>query len=224
MSMEEDPKSLPLVAIDRIKEYIISQGLLPGDRLPAERRLAEMLGVSRPVVREALSHLATLGLIEKHQGRGLFIREQNLSRLFQEMMFITSNDREKLQHLLDFRTMLEQAAILQIAGRLADEQIDALARIVKQAETAESAAEFARLDLDFHRKLVSFSPNPYLVQLADVIDNYFAAIEPDAQRTLALKENRQTTLAVHCRLVDLLQGGQRMEAFALISEHLQRKA
>src|SRR5690606_18479134 len=102
-----------------------------------------------------------------------FLREQNLSDLFREMMFISSNDTEKLQQVLEFRTILEQSALLQIIGRLTDEEIQSLRNIIKQAEAADSSKEFARLDLEFHRKLVSFCPNPYLVKLADVIDNYF---------------------------------------------------
>jgi DNA-binding FadR family transcriptional regulator len=216
--MEPQPteRKLTQITVDRIKEYIVRNKLKPGDRLPTERSLAEQLAVSRPVVREALSHLVTLGLVDKRQGQGLFIKQQNMSRLFQEMMLITHDDREKMHQLLEFRAMLEQAAILKLSGRIGEDDRNVLLDIIDQAERAESDKDFTHQDLAFHRKLVKLADNPYLLELVTVIDNYFALIED----TSLTAEAKRTTLDVHRRLVAMLAEGDRYGALELMHRHL----
>ncbi|WP_135550571.1 FadR/GntR family transcriptional regulator [Paenibacillus cymbidii] len=216
----EDFKALSRMVSDRIKEYIVQSGLQPGDRLPPERKLAETLAVSRPVVRESLSHLETLGLVDKRQGRGVFVKEQSLSRLFQEMMFISGNDKERRRHLLEFRAALEQAAIVRIVGKVKSKELEPLLRIVEEAGGAETSGEFGRLDLEFHRKLIALSDNPYLVQLTDVIDGYFALLGSNDSPEELAPDNKKKTLREHRKLVELLKAGKRGQTLDLLQEHL----
>jgi len=69
---------LPLIARDKIEELIQNKTLAPGDRLPKETKLAQMLGVSRITVREALRLLEEDGIITRRQGRGTFVRSSDL--------------------------------------------------------------------------------------------------------------------------------------------------
>jgi len=69
---------LPLIARDKIEELIQNKTLAPGDRLPKETKLAQMLGVSRITVREALRLLEEDGIIIRRQGQGTFVRSVDL--------------------------------------------------------------------------------------------------------------------------------------------------
>lgn len=69
---------------ESVRSYITDNGLRPGDRLPAERELTEMLGVSRNILREALKGLAAIGLIEARQGDGTFVSGVDYSSLIQQ--------------------------------------------------------------------------------------------------------------------------------------------
>ena len=213
-------KSLSWIVSDRIKQYMIDQQLKPGDRLPPERSLSEALAVSRPVVREALSHLETLGLIEKHQGRGLFVKEQNLSRLFQEMLLPPNHDKLAFKQLVEFRFMIEQAALSHIMNHIQKEQLQPLYRIIEQSEGNISDSEFVRLDHQLHRQLIQLSSNPYLVELSTVIDNFFALIEqPVRDKTLSMEERNQS-IRQHRQLLDFIEQGQKGSAIELLEEHL----
>ncbi|QNK59252.1 FadR/GntR family transcriptional regulator [Paenibacillus sp. PAMC21692] len=213
-------KSLSWIVSDRIKQYMMDQQLKPGDRLPPERALSEALAVSRPVVREALSHLETLGLIEKHQGRGLFVKEQNLSRLFQEMLPPSNHDKQTFKQLVEFRFMIEQAALSHIMNNIQAEQLQPLYKIIEQSENDISDSEFIKLDHELHRRLILLSSNPYLVELTTVIDNFFAFIEqPVRDKTLSMEERKQS-IRQHRQLLDFIGQGQKGSAIELLEEHL----
>lgn len=76
--IEKLTQPLPLIARDKIEELIQDSTLAPGDRLPNETKLAQMLGVSRITVREALRLLEEDGIIIRRQGRGTFVRSPDL--------------------------------------------------------------------------------------------------------------------------------------------------
>ena len=76
--IEKLTQPLPLIARDKIEELIQNNTLAPGDKLPKETKLAQMLGVSRITVREALRLLEEDGVIVRHQGRGTFVRSSDL--------------------------------------------------------------------------------------------------------------------------------------------------
>ncbi|WP_343601238.1 FadR/GntR family transcriptional regulator [Mycobacterium sp.] len=68
-------RSVPDEVFDQIAADVLSGAMQPGEALPSERRLAEMLGVSRPAVREALKRLSAAGLVEVRQGDGTTVRD-----------------------------------------------------------------------------------------------------------------------------------------------------
>lgn len=70
-----DPRPLYIQAVEKIEELIRREGLAPNDRLPSEVKLAELLGISRPTVRETLRELELRGRIRRSQGRGTILTE-----------------------------------------------------------------------------------------------------------------------------------------------------
>ena len=76
--IEKLTQPLPLIARDKIEELIKNNTLVPGDRLPNETKLAQMLEVSRITIREALRLLEEDGVIIRHQGQGTLVRSVDL--------------------------------------------------------------------------------------------------------------------------------------------------
>ncbi len=72
---------------DKIKDYILTHGLQPGDSLPTETELCELLGVSRSNVREAIRTLTTLNIVSVRHGHGTFVGEMSLDALVESLVF-----------------------------------------------------------------------------------------------------------------------------------------
>ncbi|RYF40291.1 MAG: FadR family transcriptional regulator [Comamonadaceae bacterium] len=158
----------------QIRDQLASGALMPGDRLPPERELAEQFQLSRNTVREALRSLEMAGILEFRKGMygGAFVREGHggavvagFSDLFRLGMF-------KPEHLKDAR-LLVSVAVARAACHLAT--ADDLEKLRLNLEAGEAAiaqndtAERVRLGLDFHRLLAAASGNPIMVILMDAL-------------------------------------------------------
>lgn len=210
------------MACYKIKDYVAANRLKPGDKLPTERDLALALGVSRPVIREALGTLEALGYIYKKRGKGIFVKAADLSSLFQEMLFLWSNVDNQSDNLLEFRIILEQAAVAHIVDRAGAGDVD-LERISGMVDEAERAPltkkEFAKHEYSFHRELLSMTGNPIFMQLTDVIHKYFQMVE------LKNKDNDSSdgvegSIRDHRAIVELLKNKDKNGAANMIRSHL----
>ena len=158
----------------QIREQLSRGALIPGDKLPSERELAEQFQLSRNTVREALRSLEMAGILEFRKGMygGAFVRDGHggavvagFSDMFRLGMF-------KPGHLKDAR-LLVSVAVTRAACHLATpEDMEALRLNVEAGEEAiarHDTAERVRLGLDFHRLLAAASGNPIMVILMDAL-------------------------------------------------------
>jgi DNA-binding FadR family transcriptional regulator len=136
-----------------LKRYIVLERLAPGDRLPAERRLAEALNVSRTVLREALSQLIGEGIVERAP-RALHVRDFDRARIALELAPIDEDDAEVLD-LIELRAILEIGAIETIVHRATDDDLGEIEQWVVECEQRLAAGEtFVWADARFHAALL----------------------------------------------------------------------
>jgi GntR family transcriptional repressor for pyruvate dehydrogenase complex len=148
----------------QIEERILDGRLRSGDRLPAERELADLLGVSRGSVREALRVLRAMGIVTSGAGRGpdsgcVVTGEPTpaLSNLLRLHLALAHFD---LDDLVDTRIQLEAHAATQAAARADEGQLGRLAGLVeKMADPGLPAKEFNALDTEFHVAIGEASGN-----------------------------------------------------------------
>ena len=150
-------------AVTRQIEGLILQGILrPGERLPAERELAETLGVSRPSLREALAELQEAGLLVARPGAGVYVAEVLGSAFSPALVrLIAHHDRAPFDYL-DFRKDLEGLAAERAAIKASDADLAVIAETLRQMETAHARREKSReaeLDVAFHMAIVEASHN-----------------------------------------------------------------
>lgn len=140
--------------------------LRPGDRLPAERELAEDLGVSRPAVREALRTLEVLGVVAAKRGygpeSGTFVLTEPSPAMATLLDIELTLDRFDLADVVDTRVMLEQWAI---AGIPADADLTAAADALSRMEAGASVPDLLRWDLAFHQAIVDCASNRLVAHL-----------------------------------------------------------
>ncbi|MCE5259089.1 MAG: FadR family transcriptional regulator [Chloroflexi bacterium] len=160
--------TLPAQVADRIQDLIESEALHAGDKLPPERDLAERLGVSRPVIREALQVLLVRGLIAVKPGCGTYIKEPSAKNAadYLELYFKLQHCPGSLRDFYEVRQLLETEAAGLAAERATAEDLQALqtAIAVMQAKR-ESLSDFISADLEFHLALARAAHNEYLLMI-----------------------------------------------------------
>ncbi|MFE0025350.1 FadR/GntR family transcriptional regulator [Amycolatopsis sp. NPDC059021] len=156
------------VAIDKIKDMIISGELAPGDRLPKEAELAQRLGLSRSSLREAVKALCLIRVLDVRQGDGTYVTSLEPNLLLDAMTFVVDFHRDDT--VLDFlavRRILEPAATAMAALHMRDEDIAELGTMLGELEDAPTVEALVENDLQFHRKIADGSGNPVLCSLLD---------------------------------------------------------
>ena len=153
--------------VGRILELIRTGSLRPGDRLPPERQLIEIFGISRPSLREALRALSTLGVIELRHGGGAFVGDLEAKTLLAPLDFFLSLTKTNLKDAFDCRLVIENEIVRRGAGKARRSDVSELNRIVEAHETIQDdPVGFRILDTQFHEKLSAIAGNAVLQRIA----------------------------------------------------------
>jgi GntR family transcriptional regulator, transcriptional repressor for pyruvate dehydrogenase complex len=176
--------------VERIADVIREKKLSAGTRLPGEHELVQQLQVSRPVLREALSRLHSLGLVDIQRGKGTFVGDRqslgNCVRLLQSALTISPHE---LRAYAEMRTAIEVQAVRQAAVNATDKDVRFLANLLKQLDDDELAYPIAlEIDFQFHRKLIDMSGNPLMQNTMEVIHGFVLA--QMARTTPSPRENQ----------------------------------
>jgi GntR family transcriptional repressor for pyruvate dehydrogenase complex len=152
--------------VRQIQQAIRENKLSEGDRLPTERELAETFGVSRSVVREAIKVLTAQGLVESRQGSGIYVRNRPIESVSRAFVLSVSPDLMSVDHLFEFRKLLEIDAARLAALRATDEQIAGLRATLDGYQPGEGPEpdwdHFSVVDDAIHEQIAEAAGNPYL--------------------------------------------------------------
>jgi GntR family transcriptional regulator, transcriptional repressor for pyruvate dehydrogenase complex len=150
-----------------IVEIIKSEDLEVGERLPSESRLAEMFGVSRAIVREALVRLASDGITEARRGAGSFVKSRPSERL---TAFMPLSELPTTLGSYEVRFVLEaEAARLAATRRTAAEMAHVDEGLVRLREALLSSEPAHVEDMDLHRRIAEATGNPAFVVAFDAL-------------------------------------------------------
>lgn len=227
------PRKITIVEeiVQQILEQVQMGKLQPGDRLPTERQLMEILNVSRASVREALQTLAGIGVIESRVGEGTFIKAMKAHWALEmelRQMARTVHRQDRL-HLLHARTVVEKGNIeLAIANGQA-EQFDELQRVT-YAWIDACRPEDVQLHLhdQIHLTIAEITGNPLLVlvlqtlleALPEDVRNYGIQLNDGAGDQAAL----QNELRIHAQLTEAIARRDLDGALAAFKEHQDQEA
>jgi GntR family transcriptional repressor for pyruvate dehydrogenase complex len=169
---------------------------LPGEMLPSERELTGMMGISRPVLREALRVLEFQGLISIQHGRGAFVKKNSSVELEDvSLVNLLEENYESLERFYEARMAIEPACAELAAKRALPEDIENLRQILLRAEEVASEgniASYIGIDIDFHSAIARVARNEYLQQMMDSL------IVPEADfRRIVLRLPKQLARAQH---------------------------
>lgn len=189
---------------------IVSGQYAEGTILPADTELLERFGVSRTVLREALKTLAAKGLIEARARIGTRVLPRNRWNLFDgdvlAWFFELGPDVSFLRSLAEVRIGIEIEAAALAAGRADADQSAALMACVEKMAGAETPADFARYDLEFHHVVAEASGNPFMASISALVEMALTAaftISSPVNDTAAL----EVTVKVHRRIAQAIGDG-----------------
>ena len=164
---------------DQIQKLIVADSIRPGDKLPGERELAERMGVSRPVVREAIRVLSVRGLVKVKPGCGTYVQEPSPGDAAAsiELFLRLRQPAEHLQNVYEVRRMLEVELAGLAAERATEEDWAAMQETIDRLSTsARDPEQFIQIDLDFHLALAAAAHNELLGLLLHPITNLWLQV------------------------------------------------
>ncbi len=211
-------RTLASAVIDRLVEYIRTQPLGPGDRLPSQHELARRLGVSRPVLREALQGLASLGMLEIRPGSGVYVRDPGTSVEADGLIEIATH--EMALEVLEARMVVEVAMAGFAATRATDDdfrRMDAVLARLKRACARKQPT--AKAMADFHRVLARASHNSTLFRMNQMLSKANIAQGERVERALPVTTAGQ--YESHLRLRDAVASGDPDVARLEMRRHLE---
>lgn len=155
--------------VDAIREQIVSGIFQPGDKLPTEAQLCGEYGVSRTVVREAVTRLAADGLVLSRQGAGVFVSEQAPTALA-SLAADLSGKVSMVLNVLEVRMAIEiESAALAAQRRSPSQEADIRAAFREFDMQLQRGEPTGAADFAFHRAIAQATNNPFYVEILDVL-------------------------------------------------------
>jgi len=164
------------LVVDRLIEYLKSEEIQVGEVIPNEMTLVANLGVSRPIIREALSHLKLLGLIEARKKRGMILTAPQLEPTLEKLLLPKLHVPETRRDIFELRLMLEMGISESLIEHTTIEDIQILENLVKpekalfsKKRTKSVVRRLVDIDVAFHSKLYAITGNSILQSLQKVL-------------------------------------------------------
>jgi GntR family transcriptional repressor for pyruvate dehydrogenase complex len=213
------PRStLPEEIANRLLTQIREQELRPGDKLPAERQLAQMMVVSRPVLREALRALALMKVVDIRQGDGTYITSLEPKQLVSHLDFVFSKDSVALVQLVETRRIVEGGNVRLAALRISDDDIVELERLAASlADAIDDPERFSEVDIAMHVAICAAADNFLLLQFMNIVSTLGKF---SRERTGARREVREAAMRDHRLLLEALRAHDPDAAEEAMLRHL----
>ena len=186
----------------KILDFIIANGLKKGDKLPTERELSHMFGVSRLVIREAMSFLKAVNVVESYKGSGSFVKN------VRPFLWLTRRDFD-LRDLLEARELIDVAIVPMVMERCAQKHLKKLREILSKYKSAAEKPDMEDLisiDLEFHEVFVSIVGNEVLSSIVKSMTAYMKSKMFHILRKVPCHiGHAHDSYAIHKQLLDALE-------------------
>lgn len=212
--------------VDQITRMVQEGTLRPGDRLPPERQLAEEFGVSRSAVREALSALRMLGLVEARVGEGTFVTQPPDERFISPLALVLTIEQSEAvgRELLELRAALEAESAALAAVRREAEDLAAMEEALGDMERDLQEGRLgAEADWRFHDAVASASGNSLLLQtMRSLSDTMKEALGLYREQLLRIPGMGRTLLQDHLEILEAIRNQDAAAARERMLKHITR--
>ncbi len=222
MAMPRPPKSRRVseTIARRIKKQISKGTLIPGEKLPAERDMAQRFQTSRVSVREAYRSLEELGLLTIRRGAegGAFIADLDHGPVMRSLSLMLRLGKTTNEEITEARLLIEPPIARLAARRARPEDVERLQYVVRQQENAlKRRGNYAPFDLQFHRSVAECARNLPLKVLMDALSDL--TVEVVAGLDLSAGVQHQVCDS-HRLIADAIEGHDEETASELMLHHV----
>ncbi len=216
------PLTLGQEIVKTIEENILNKRLQPGQKLPTEKELCELFGVSRTALREAMQMLSARGLVTIRKGSGIYVNDfsdldasENM-KLYLELNF----DKDYALHLVHIRQTMEPENARLAARNRTDTHIEAFeANLLEYSDATIDSQRHAILDLEFHKTIAEATGNPLISLIMNPLFNLMPKIK--ALIVDRVKHNIiEVPLEYHQRIFECIKARDEDGAAQMMKEHL----
>ncbi|MEM7753426.1 MAG: FCD domain-containing protein [Pseudomonadota bacterium] len=205
-----------------LASWLAESGATPGDRLPPERDLSERLGVTRGELRKAMTALEAEGLVERHVGRGTFLRESTADDTLYEPLVRRMAEVTSPHDAMMARLSLEPELAGYAAIHAAPRHLSEARNLTVAMREASDWAEYEQLDARLHELIAVASGNPLLVELHRIVNAVRGSV---VWSNLEIPRDGPPadyhSFAEHDAIVEALEKRNRPAAHAAMKAHLR---
>lgn len=208
-------------ALTQLRAYLAQEQLSENSRLPSERDLCDLLGVSRAALRKGLARLQEEGRIWRHVGRGTFVgpRPAEHGDDFASIISRTNPSR-----VMEARLQIEPQLARLAALHATREDVDEMRHCLRKTAEADSWRGYETWDNKLHRAIAEATHNPVLVAMFDSLNTIRRAVVWGRLRSARLPDPSHHSFAEHERLVAAISDRDLEAATSRMDEHLQSVA
>lgn len=216
------PKKISSQIAEQIKSSILAGEFNPGEKLPPERELAEMFGVSRPPVREALNILASAGMVESFQGGGTVVKSLVEIKGGSPLSEMIKDVQERALDVIEVRKCMETWTAYFAAQRALPEDLRRLEKIVEEmGENLALVKPSQDLDANFHIGIAQATHNIVWLHLMQSIYDSLKVFQRSVWRAVYITpEDHRTLYAQHANVLAALRDRDPDRAREVMLQHL----
>ena len=210
-------KSKSQIVYDYIEELVISGEIKPGERLPSEAKLGDILNVSRVSVRAGIEKLSAIGLVSKKKGGGTYVNKPNNENYLSVFTPTLLHNTDYLE-LLEIRRALDSLGVQLCAKNITEAGTRKLLEIIEEMEKIDDANDFFQLDKKFHLLISKYSKNRFLHNVELIIWD----VIQKTQRISYNKVTNQDRIEEHKAIVNAIVHKDQDLARIYTVRHLER--
>ncbi len=201
--------------IAQIQQLLIDGKLKKGERLLPERELAKKLGVSRAVLREALSALESMGILERKKGGGAYVRQFSSEELMKSFVR-TKTDKELFEDLLEIREVVESKAVEWAVLRATEMDIMRMKNALEKMINSDRPR--IEDDVLFHLTISAATHNEILFELSKNIGNMLYRTR---EKTLNLPGRKEECINEHRKIYEAIRDRDVARAVEAMKSHIR---
>lgn len=208
------------VVVERLNAKIRSGELKSGDRLPTERALAESMGVSRTVIREAIRIMAANNVLEIRDGCS-YVRQLSFDEIVANISGTIIPDEISMLEIMEVRTVLEDYIVKKAAENITPEQVNELQEAIdKMAKMMDEGDNGSIQESAFHRGLAEATGNSALKSIYVLCEDLLSSTQHDTWRVAKKMGMPNTAVADHQAILDAIREGNSNRAEILMQAHM----